>query len=110
MRCLRETVVSVSDDQVRILQFWQAVEIFSPQTLPKLDPRGPTRDLRARSPMPWEKGGRLPRLEPGCIWRHQVYGGLYDLSKVRDTLVANLGEQQDEQPPPRGRSRSEERR
>jgi hypothetical protein len=68
-------VVSVSDDPVRIAQFWQAVEIFSPQTLPKLDPKQPTIDVRAGSPMPWEPGGRLPKLKDKCVWRHQVYGG-----------------------------------
>lgn len=97
-------VVSVSDDPVRIAQFWQAVEIFSPQTLPKLDPKKPTVDVRSGAPMPWEAGGRLPKLREKCVWRHQVYGGLYDLSNVRDALVEGLGQEQDEEPKRKGKS------
>lgn len=97
-------VVSVSDDPVRIAQFWQAVEIFSPQTLPKLDPRQPTVDIRNQAPMPWEAGGRLPKPKDKHVWRHQVYGGLYDLSGVRDALVEGLGTEQDEDPRPKGKS------
>jgi AAA domain-containing protein len=101
-----QVVVSVSDDPVRIMQFWQAVEIFSPQTLPKLDqdPKKPTVDICDGAFMPWEADGRVRRPDEGRVWRHQVYGGLYDLSKVRDALVERLGQEQDEEPKPKGKS------
>lgn len=99
--------VSVSDDPLRIIQFWQAVEIFSPQTLPKLDPKNrtrPTVDLRDGAEMPWQSVESLPPLKEGCVWEHQVYGGLYDLCNVRDALVAGLGQEQDEEPKRKGKS------
>ena len=45
----------MADDPVRIAQFWQAVEIFSPQSLPKLDQKNHTADLQRRDRVPWEQ-------------------------------------------------------
>ena len=93
----------MADDPARIAQFWQAVEIFSPQSLPKLDPKNNTVDLQRRSRTPWEQ--RSHRQEKaGYAWRHEVYGGLYELSRVRDVLVSRYGQDRDEEPPPKGQS------
>jgi len=69
------------------VQFWQAVEIFSPQSLPKLDPKNHTVDIQLRDRVPWEPGSRLPKAKANYAWRHEVYGGLYELGRVRDLLV-----------------------
>jgi AAA domain len=94
----------MASDSVRIAQFWQAVEIFSPQSLPKLDPSNHTVDLQRRDRVPWEQPSGLPEANPGCAWRHEVYGGLYELSRVRDVLVSRYGQDRDEEPPPKGKS------
>ena len=94
----------MADDPVRIVQFWQAVEIFSPQSLPKLDPKNHTVDLQRRDRVPWEHRSRLPEAKAGYAWRHEVYGGLYELSRVRDVLVSRYGQDRDEEPPPKGKS------
>ena len=94
----------MADDPVRIAQFWQAVEIFSPQSLPKLDPKNHTVDLQRRDRVPWEQRSRLPEAKAGYAWRHEVYGGLYELSRVRDVLVSRYGQDRDEEPPPKGKS------
>jgi hypothetical protein len=97
-------VVSVADDPVRIAQFWQAVEIFSPQNPPKLDPKKPTVDIRRGEPMPWESGFRLREPRDGYAWQYDVYGGLYPLKRVRDTLIEAYQQDIDEEPPPKGNS------
>ncbi len=94
----------MADDPVRIAQFWQAVEIFSPQSLPRLDPQNHTVDLQHRDLLPWEKGSRLREARAGYEWRHEVYGGLYELSRVRDVLVDRYGQDREEEPPPKGKS------
>ncbi len=80
------------DDPAQIVRFWQAVEIFSPQNLPKRNTRTHVRDFRDGDIMPWEPGSRLPPPDPGKIWRHEGFGGVYTLSKVRDLLVAAFGD------------------
>jgi len=66
----------VADDPVRIAQFWQAVEIFSPQSLPRLDQRNHTVDYQDGDRVPWGPRSLLPEPDPGHVWRHEVYGGL----------------------------------
>src|ERR1700751_3484034 len=104
MRHCPGAVVSMADDPVRIAQFWQAVEIFSPQSLPTIDPKNHTVDLLRRDRVPWDQHSRLPEAEPGYAWRHEVYGGLYELRRVRDVLVAGYGQDREEEPPPKGKS------
>jgi hypothetical protein len=63
----------VADDPVRIAQFWQAVEIFSPQSLPRLDQRNHTVDYQDGDRVPWGPRSLLPEPDPGHVWRHEVY-------------------------------------
>jgi AAA domain-containing protein len=63
--------------------------MFSPQALPKPDPRNHVVDVRPGEPMPWEHPARP---DPGKTWRHEVFGGVYELSKVRDVLVTHFGQ------------------
>jgi hypothetical protein len=96
-------MVNMPDDPAQIVRFWHAVEMFSPQQLPKTDPKKHVIDFRPADPMPWEPGGKLPRARPGTVWRHEVFGGVYDLSKIRDVLVNKYG-QDDPEAPTRGQS------
>jgi hypothetical protein len=90
-------MVNMPDDPARIVRFWHAVEMFSPQQLPKTDARGNVADFRPGDPKPWEPA-RKRRPEPGKVWRHEVFGGVYDLSKVRDVLVQKYGQDDPEAP------------
>jgi AAA domain len=99
-------VASVSDDLTRIVQFWQAVEIFSPQKLPERDPKKHTIDVRPGESMPWALGSSRSNSapEPGYVWRYEVFGGVYPLSRVRDALVAVYGQDAPESAPVKGDS------
>lgn len=77
--------------------------MFSPQGLPKTDPKQHVVDFRPGDPMPWEPDGKLPRARSGKVWRHEVFGGVYDLSKIRDVLVKKYGHD-DPEAPTRGQS------
>jgi hypothetical protein len=96
-------MVDMPDDPAQIVRFWHAVEMFSPQELPKTDPKKHVVDFRPGDPMPWEPGGKLPQARSGTVWRHEVFGGVYDLSKIRDVLVKKFG-QDDPESPTRGQS------
>ncbi|HEY7261909.1 MAG TPA: hypothetical protein VH589_10540 [Trebonia sp.] len=96
-------------DAEPIVRFWQATEIFSPQPLPGASVRENVTDLRPGDPMPWEPGSRVAERAPadGKEWRHQVFGGLFDLPRVRDALLIACGEEQgtaDSDRPARGQS------
>src|SRR5690242_8351201 len=96
-------------DAARVVRFWQAVEIFSPQPLPKRDAGQRVADFQPGEPMPWEPGSRLGE-EPiglGLVWRHEVFGGVYPLSRLRDVMVKRFGpddQDSDQQLPARGQS------
>jgi len=81
-------------DAEQIARFWQAVEIFSPQPLPAANVRENVTDVRPGDPMPWQPGGRFAdrQAAAGRVWRHQVFGGVFDLSRVRDALLIAYGD------------------
>ncbi|MGW4056789.1 DEAD/DEAH box helicase [Amycolatopsis sp. NPDC004747] len=97
------------DSQARTVDFWRAVETLSPATVPKLDRRGGPGadqlvfDLDPREPAPWSERHplRARPLRPTLTWQFTVYGGLYELKAIRDTLARAFG---DDATPPDGRS------
>jgi hypothetical protein len=42
----------------------------------------------------------FPRRRSGTVWRHKVFGGVHDLSKIRDALVKKYGQDDPEAPTP----------
>jgi AAA domain-containing protein len=96
-------MANMPEDPAQIVHFWHAVEMFSPQELPRADPRKHVVDFRPGDPMPWEPDGKLPPARSGTVWRHEVFGGVYDLRKIRDVLVKKYG-QDDPEAPTRGQS------
>jgi AAA domain len=80
--------MSPTDDAIKVLRFWHAVELFSPQEVPETG-RTDVVDVRPGEPMPWEPGSRLSTeaIRPDQVWRHDIYGGVYERRKVRDVLV-----------------------
>lgn len=91
-------MVNVPDDPAWIVRFWHAVEMFSPQQLPKTAAKDNVADFRPGDPMPWESAGKLDPPRSGKVWRHEVFGGVYDLSKIRDVLVQKYGQDDPEAP------------
>jgi hypothetical protein len=94
-------------DAARVVRFWHAVEMFSPQSLPKPDARLHVADLLPGDPMPWEPGSWLDAepIRPDQVWRHEIFGGIYQLSQVRNALVKRFGEDApEERTPARGQS------
>jgi hypothetical protein len=71
-----------------IVEFWQIVEMFSPQDVGKSDAAKWHSVVRAGEPLPWEDGHKLKsrRLKDDRVWRHTVYLGTYGLAAVFDTL------------------------
>lgn len=63
----------------RIIEFWRAVEMFSPPAIPSARPTEKVFDLAAGEPMPWDAGHPVQRirLTKDQVWRHTVYVGLY---------------------------------
>lgn len=77
----------------RVVEFWRAVEFFSPQQLPSPNVGPHVFDLGRGELMPWEPSSRLYKAPgEGNVWRYEVFGGVYELRLVRDTLVKLYGE------------------
>jgi AAA domain len=100
--------MSPTSDEARVVRFWLAAEMFSPPQIPKRDIRRHVVDVRPGEPMPWEPGSPLSRLpvRQDQVWRHEVFGGVYDLRQVRDALISLYGEDMDleQQEPVSGQS------
>jgi hypothetical protein len=88
----------VSDDPAQTVRFWEAVEIFSPQQLPKPSAGDDVIDIRAGEPMPWEPAFGLRKPDRGKVWRHEIFCGVYKLRRVRDVLVQRFGDDNPEAP------------
>lgn len=71
----------------RILQAWEAIELFSPPTVEKVT-RGasdePVTTWQAGHPLPWEPDGLLGRhpLKNGHMWQCTIYLGVYNLQDI----------------------------
>lgn len=69
-----------------IVAFWRAVELFSPQAVPKVDrfdTYAPVEAVKAGNPLPWETGHRLATpARRGYERRHVVYLGVYRIDDV----------------------------
>jgi hypothetical protein len=83
-------------ERARVIEFWRAVEVFSPQPLPRPDARSGVADAGPGEELPWEPGAPgCPRPAEGKAWRHEVFAGLHELSRVRDTLTGLYGPDDD---------------
>lgn len=82
--------------QERILRYWRAVEYFSPPTVDSVDPKKGIRPVFLGRPLPWQPG-QLAVARKNYVWRHTVYAGIFDISKVREVLQNILRVPEDEQ-------------
>jgi hypothetical protein len=70
--------------QGKVIEFWQAVEMFSPPAIPVVRPSQGVFDIAPSEPLPWQAGHplRRQRLKKDLAWRHIVYLGIYPLEAV----------------------------
>ena len=83
----------MSDERTEVLRFWRAIELFSSQDVPEISPDKRVEDVTEAGLLPWEAGHPLGNIElrDNQVWRHTIYGGLFDLEKVRDLLEEAFG-------------------
>lgn len=75
--------------RAEIVEFWRTVEMFSPQTVDKVNREKAVFGLRPGQPLPWDPEHDLARrkLLPHQAWRHVVYLGVYRLDEVFEALA-----------------------
>jgi len=71
-----------------IIEFWRAVEMFSPPAIPQARPTQRVFDVAPGEPLPWhpEHPVQATRLTKDQAWRHTVYVGLYPREAVFSAL------------------------
>jgi hypothetical protein len=71
-----------------IIEFWRAVEMFSPPAIPRARPAQRVFDVASGEPLPWNPGHpvQATRLTKDQAWRHTVYVGLYPREAVFSAL------------------------
>jgi hypothetical protein len=72
----------------KVIEFWRAVEMFSPPAIPAARPSQRVFDVDPDQPLPWnvDHPVRRQRLTKDQTWRHIVYVGIYSREKVFETL------------------------
>ncbi len=80
--------VSSGTVQGEVIEFWRAVEMFSPPAIPAADPSQRVFDVAAEKPLPWNAGHPLKgqRLTRDQAWRHTVYVGTFPREAVFTAL------------------------
>jgi len=73
-------------EQRDVLKYWRLIELFSPQTVPKPEPKNhiaPVVSWRPGRPLPWDV---LPPATTNPtrpkVWQHTVYLGVYELEHI----------------------------
>ncbi|HEY2435790.1 MAG TPA: hypothetical protein VGH93_01320, partial [Solirubrobacteraceae bacterium] len=71
-----------------IIEFWRAVEMFSPPAIPQARPAQRVFDVAPGEPLPWspEHPVQATQLTRDQAWRHTVYVGLYPREAVFSAL------------------------
>ena len=86
--------MSSAEREARILQYWKAVELFSPQKIPRLNPNNrkePVLRSTGETPLPWDMSGWFHGPGEGRKWRFTAYCGLYKVGRVRAFLEHKFG-------------------
>ena len=81
-------------EPARILRFWKAVELFSPQKVPRLNPNSrnePVLRFDGETPLPWHPSAWFPLPAPDRTWRFTAYCGIYRLGRIRMRLQRHFG-------------------
>ncbi len=86
--------MSPAEREARILQFWEAVELFSPQKIPRLNPnhwKYPVFRAIGETPLPWHSSHWFRAAEAGRKWRFTAYCGIYKQGRVSAFLERKFG-------------------
>lgn len=80
-----------NDVGAEVVRFWHTVEMFSPQSVPDLNPweeRFPVVSLKTGDQLPWDVDHRLAsqKLRKDYTWQHTVYVGIYEIDQVFEVL------------------------
>lgn len=93
---------TATDERQRILQYWAMLELFSPQSVPKLTRRSTrpkerqTIEWRPGEPLPWQTlAAPVSSGKSREAWQHTVYLGVYDLEATYQHLHRAFGEDRD---------------
>jgi len=83
------------DRRARIVRYWRSVEILSPQKVEAVDSAKNVFAVGEGIALPWEPRHAIQRraIDPGRVWRHTVYAGVFDLERLRETLLEVFGSQ-----------------
>lgn len=94
--------MTVGRDFLGVLEYWWLLELFSPQTIPKLTGRSQHPDgrqvveWRPEEPLPWQVlHAPRPLGRARRVWRHTVYLGVYDLEATYERLHRAFAEDRD---------------
>jgi hypothetical protein len=79
------------------IEFWRAVEMFSPQSVPGLGDEG-VYDLEPGSPLPWSAAHPVHKksTKKHPFWRYTIYAGIFPTNEAFKAL------EEDFPPPPEG--------
>jgi hypothetical protein len=71
-----------------VVEFWQAVEMFSPPSIPPARASEGVFDIEPGDPLPWSGGHpvRIRELTKNQTWRHTVYLGVFPRGAVFEAL------------------------
>jgi hypothetical protein len=86
--------ITVAERHARILRYWKAIELFSPQKIPRVNPNSkkePVLRLGERTRPPWDKSDGFRTPDPGHEWRFTAYCGIYKQDHVRRLLEKRFG-------------------
>lgn len=77
-----------------ILRYWRSVELFGASTLDPPNPRERRYQSRPGQPLPWQDKHPLGRqqLPHDRVWRHTVYGGVFELDRLHTALERVFGD------------------
>lgn len=82
-------------NQSSILEYWQAVEFFTPQNVPRPAPNDsfePVFTVSEGQLLPWNPRHRISQqLRPKTVRRFVVYGGVFRLDRVRQIVEEAFG-------------------
>jgi len=104
------SAASTKDPRADVVRYWRAVELFgAAPSLESASDRERRYEPQDRGPAPWEPGHRLARApidRSKNDWRHGVYGGIYQLDRLHESLGRVFGENgiDVDERTPRGRS------
>lgn len=82
------------ENKAGILEYWRAVELFSPQQIPRLRAGREGQPVTRASPglaLPWQNPQFLRSAPEGKQWRFQLFCGIYNLRAVRHLLESKFG-------------------